>query len=106
MNKIDKSKRFKRPVLPLNEVPALKGKQVEFDSLAEMLAVRSREIPDQPYVLYYDEVVTYAQVNERANRIANFLKENGVAKGDFVSTMVLNSPEVYYSMFGTQKLGA
>ncbi len=106
MQKIDKSKRIKRPITPLNEVPALKGRQFEFESLAEMLLARSKEIPEQPYVFYYDEVITYRQMNERANRVANFLKEKGVKKGDFVSTMVLNSPEVYYSMFGTQKVGA
>ena len=104
--KIDKSKRINRPVTPLTEVPAMKGKRVDFDSIAEILVSRSREIPDVPYVLYYDEVVTYAQMNERANQVANFLKAKGVAKGDFVSIMVLNSPEVYYSMFGTQKIGA
>lgn len=106
MFKIDKSKRIRRPVLPLNDVPALKGKRVDFDSIAEILVVRSREIPDMPYVLYYDEVVTYAQINERANRVANYLKGKGITRGDIVSTMVLNSPEVYYAMFGTQKLGA
>ena len=103
---IDKSKRLIRPTVPLTDVITLKGKQIEFDSMAEMLVVRSREIPDAVYVLYYDEVVTYAQVNERANRVAHYLKAQGVGTGDIVSVMVLNSPEIHYTMFGAQKLGA
>ncbi len=103
---IDKSKRYVRKTCPLTEVPTLKGKQPAFDSIAEMLAVRAREIPDTVHVLYDDEAITYAQINERANRVANYLKEKGVTKGDVVSVMVLNSPEIYYTMFGAQKLGA
>jgi long-chain acyl-CoA synthetase len=103
---LDKSKRFVRPDVSLSEVETLKSKKIEFESVAEMLTVRAQEIPEAVQVLYYDEVVTYAQVNERANRVANYLKEKGVVKGDTVSVMVLNSPEIYYTMFGAQKLGA
>jgi long-chain acyl-CoA synthetase len=98
--------RLPYPVLQLEDLPYLKGKKLQFDSIAEMFQTRAQEIPDTNYVLFYDQAVTYAQVNQRANRVANFLKEKGVKKGDVVSVMVLNSPEVYYSMFGIQKLGA
>jgi hypothetical protein len=69
---IDKSRRFTRPRVALEELATLKGKQLEFNSLAEMQTIRSREIPDAVHVLYYDEVITYGQTNERANKIANY----------------------------------
>ena len=103
---LDKSERFVRPVVSLSDVETLKGKRLEFESIAQMLTVRAQEIPDAVQAQYYDEVITYAQVNERANRVANYLKGKGVVKGDTVSVMVLNSPEIYYAMFGVQKLGA
>jgi len=103
---IDKCKRIVRELVPLEQVPMLQGKAIHFQSIAEMVATRAREIPGTPMVYYYDEVITYAQVNQRANRVAHFLKANRVAKGDIVSTMVLNAPEIYYTMFGAQKLGA
>ncbi len=103
---IDKSKRYVRPVLALEEAETLKGKQLNFDSVAEMFATRASEIPDAVHVLYYDETITYAQTNERANRVANYLKQKGIKKGDIVSVMILNSPEIFYTMFGAQKLGA
>ncbi len=92
--------------IPVEQLDFLKGKKTDFESVAEMVVTRAREIPDKPYVYFYDEVVTYRQVNARANKVANFLKENGVGKGDVVSLLIMNSPEVYYVMFGIQKLGA
>ncbi|RJQ65325.1 MAG: long-chain fatty acid--CoA ligase [Desulfobacteraceae bacterium] len=103
---VDKSKRYVRSLIPLEELETLQGKQLEFQSMADMLVKRAAEIPDTPLVLYYDEVVTYAQCNARANRVANFLKSQDVRKGDMVSVMILNAPEIYYTLFGTQKLGA
>ena len=106
MEKIDKSKRLYQTFWAMQDQEALKGKQIYFDSVAEMLLVRSREFPDRVHVYYYDEVVTYAQTNERSNKVANYLKAKGVQKGDIVSIMILNSPDVHYTMFGAQKLGA
>jgi long-chain acyl-CoA synthetase len=103
---IDKSKRYQRPLVPLEALEPLKGKRIEFESIAEMVRCRAEEIPHERLVLYYDEVVTYAQTNDRANSVAHYLKEKGVGKGDIVSVMILNSPEIYYTMFGVQKLGA
>ncbi|NOX32481.1 MAG: long-chain-fatty-acid--CoA ligase [Deltaproteobacteria bacterium] len=94
------------PVSQLEDVIALKNKRLEFDSIAQMFTVRAREIPKRTHVLYYDQKITYAQTNERANKIANYLKEKGIKKGDVVSLMISNSPEIYYVMFGTQKIGA
>jgi len=102
----EKSKRIDMPVNRLADVPALKGKRLEFDSMAEMFTVRAGEIPEKKHVLYYGQEITYRQTNARANRVANYLKEKGVKKGDVVSIMIPNSPEIYYAMFGAQKLGA
>ncbi len=103
---VDRSQRIRRETLPLEELEILKGKQIQFKSVAQMISQRAREIPDTPMVLYYDQVISYAAANDRANQVAHFLKEKGVVKGDIVSAMILNSPEVYYAMFGAQKLGA
>jgi len=92
--------------VPLDQLAFLKGKRTDFESVAEMIVARASEIPDKPYVLFYDDVITYAETNERANKVANYLKAKGIKKGDVVSLLVMNSPEVYYIMFGIQKLGA
>lgn len=94
------------PIVQLETRPYLKGRQLEFESVAQMLTVRSNETPDALHVCYYDQRLTYKDTNDRANKVANFLKAKGVKKGDVVSVMVLNAPEIYYAMWGAQKLGA
>jgi long-chain acyl-CoA synthetase len=100
------SKRTAFETVSLDQLKYMKGKKTEFESLAEMIVARAREIPDKTHILFYDQAVTYRQTNERANRVANYLKSRGVKKGDIVSLLVLNSPEVFYIMFGIQKIGA
>ncbi|HWQ74695.1 MAG TPA: long-chain-fatty-acid--CoA ligase [Syntrophomonas sp.] len=92
--------------ISLNDLSFLKGRQLDFNSIAEMFVTRVKENPNATHTYFYDQIITYAQTNDRANQVANYLKEKGVKKGDVVSVMVLNSPEVYYTMFGTQKIGA
>lgn len=103
----DMSKRLGRTLPVLNELPVFKGRNLKYDfeTMAELFLTRSKELADQEFVRYYDQSYTYAEVNNRANKVANYLKSKGVKKGDVVSSMVLNSPEVYYNMFGSNKLG-
>ncbi|NPA68878.1 MAG: AMP-binding protein, partial [Chlorobi bacterium] len=105
-NLSDKNMKYVMPSVPLKELPFLKNRRTEFESVAEMFLTRVNENPDKPYVLFYDDVITYRQVNLRANKVAHYLKEKRVKKGDVVSILIMNSPEVYYAMFGIQKLGA
>ena len=93
------------PVLQ-DELPLLKGRRTTFESVAEMITERAHEVPDRTLVHFYDQTITYAQINAQANRVANFLKDRGVGRGDVVSLLISNSPEVYTVMFGIQKLGA
>ncbi len=90
----------------LDALPFLKGLRTSFSSLAEMIATRAEEIPERVHVVYYEQSRTYAQTNSNANRVANYLNEQGVRKGDVVSLMIMNSPQIYDAMFGAQKLGA
>jgi len=52
------------------------------------------------------EPVTYAELAERAGRIASGLRELGVGRGDRVAIMMANRPEFLYAWFGILKLGA
>ena len=103
---IDQNRRYARTYVPLEQIATLQGRKIEFNSIAEMFLTRVRETPDRTLIYYYDEVISYAEVNDRANAVARYLTEKGVKKGDIVSVMILNSPEIYYTMFGAQKLGA
>ena len=49
---------------------------------------------------------TYAQLDARANRIANVLRQKGVRKGDRVALLLMNGVEYIEAYFGAAKIGA
>src|SRR5690625_3837157 len=61
--------------------------------------------------LYYsdanrDEKYTYAQMKALSNKAGNVMKEIGVTKGDRVFIFMPRSPELYFALLGTLKIGA
>jgi crotonobetaine/carnitine-CoA ligase len=56
-------------------------------------------------VITEHEPITYAQLDERVNRVGNALEALGVTKGDKVCVMLPNIPEFLYAWWGNAKLG-
>ncbi|MDR1042295.1 MAG: AMP-binding protein, partial [Clostridiales Family XIII bacterium] len=61
---------------------------------------------DKPAILFKDERVTYAQLDDKVVAFANLLKSKGVSKGDKVILNTINSPEFVYIYFGTVRNAA
>ncbi|MEO6798058.1 MAG: benzoate-CoA ligase family protein [Candidatus Dormibacter sp.] len=57
-------------------------------------------------ILCGDETVTYAQVKERSDRVANGLRALGVRREERIMLLLLDGPAFVYSFFGALKLGA
>src|SRR5256712_8807003 len=57
-------------------------------------------------ILYGDESITYGQVAEQSNRVANGLRSLGVRREERVLLLLLDTPAFVYSFFGAQKIGA
>ena len=74
-----------------------------FSLLVEGNAAR---IPNAIALICEEEVVTWKELNERANRIANKLKSAGISKGDCVSLFMQNRIEFVVQAIATGKLGA
>jgi long-chain acyl-CoA synthetase len=62
--------------------------------------------PRNPAVREGNSVTTYAQLNERANRIATGLMKMGVASGEHIGLCDLNSADWIAFYFGVLKAGA
>ena len=62
--------------------------------------------PDGPALLCGDTVWSYAQVNERANRIAHYLLAQGLGKGDCVAIILENRPQLLITVLALAKIGA
>ena len=61
---------------------------------------------DSTAVLYGDQAISYAQVSERSNRVANGLRALGVRREERVLLLLLDTPAFVYSFFAAQKIAA
>ena len=76
-------------------------------SLGIVLEERAKKNKDKVFLQFEDEKITYEEMNERANRVANgFFDLLGIKKGDRVAVMMANCPEWLYVWFGMMKMGA
>ena len=82
-----------------------KGDLAEEMSWAELLEERSSQVPEKDFLLYKNEKFTYRQMDQNANRIANFFLKIGAGKGKGVGIMMNNSPRYLDVFFGAQKIG-
>ncbi|MDX6373934.1 MAG: fatty-acyl-CoA synthase, partial [Nocardioidaceae bacterium] len=69
-------------------------------------ARRARSTPDKAALVQAGRVTTYAELDSRSTLLALGLRERGVAAGDRVAFLGLNSVELVETMFATAKLGA
>ncbi|MEK0535956.1 acyl-CoA synthetase [Mycobacterium ulcerans] len=63
-------------------------------------------VPDRVALICGDEQLTYAQLEEKANRLAHHLIDQGVRKGDKVGLYCRNRIEIVIAMLGIIKAGA
>jgi fatty-acyl-CoA synthase len=75
---------------------------------ADLLTNRARLTPDREALLTLPNEVryTYRELNDRANRLANWMKDLGVGKGDRVSILAHNGIEYLDLFYGLAKIGA
>src|ERR1700754_2739317 len=63
-------------------------------------------VPDRVALICGDEQLTYAQLEEKANRLAHYLQERGVKKDDKVGLYCRNRIEIVIAMVGIIRAGA
>jgi len=73
---------------------------------AEFLMIASSVVPDRTAMVCSGNARTFAEMQERVNRLANALQAMGVGKGDKISVMGLNSMEYVEVYYACAKLGA
>ena len=62
--------------------------------------------PDAPAIHYFDETISFAQLDDRASRFATWLAHHGAGQGDRVAVVTQNDPEFAVAQLGTWKRGA
>lgn len=81
------------------------GPPSEIDTLGSALEQKATEFPDEPFLHYRDEQITFGQLDRTVNVVANGLQSRGVGPGDTVCLLLYNSMEYIYLYFALAKLG-
>ena len=77
-------------------------------NVGQFLTKRAYRDPSQEaiYEAASDRRLTYAQLNDRSNQVANALTGLGVGHGDRVGLLLMNGTEFVEAFFGVGKIGA
>jgi len=73
--------------------------------LHELFEAQVQRTPDNTAVVYQDTKLTYAELNERANRLAQKLRHLGVGVETVVGVMMERSLEMVVALLGVMKSG-
>jgi len=74
--------------------------------LGNILEDKARVNKEKVFLYFKDKKITYREINEISNRIANGFLKIGIKKGDHVAVMMANCLECVYTWFGLAKIGA
>ncbi|MFZ5633337.1 MAG: AMP-binding protein [Bacillota bacterium] len=74
--------------------------------LHEYLRGNAKEAPDKVAYIFYDREITWKQLDQYSDSIANFLLSKGTKKGDRVALFMQNCPQYIIAHFAVQKIGA
>ena len=75
-------------------------------NLAINLESAAAQFPDREALVFRDRRITYREMDEEANRVANGLMATGIGQGDHVALVCPNVPEFVSCYFGILKVGA
>jgi fatty-acyl-CoA synthase len=75
-------------------------------NLAHLLTQNVRRFPEQPGIIWRDQVWTWAEIDRSVSALAAGLAARGITKGDRILVHSKNSEELLFSMFAAFRLGA
>ncbi|MEW6732306.1 MAG: amino acid adenylation domain-containing protein [Acidobacteriota bacterium] len=73
--------------------------------LHELFEAQVERTPDAIALIFHDQLVTYQELNARANQLAHYLQKFGVAPEAFVGICVERSIEMIVGLLGVLKAG-
>ncbi|OGB17216.1 MAG: long-chain fatty acid--CoA ligase [Burkholderiales bacterium RIFCSPLOWO2_12_67_14] len=75
-------------------------------SLWHNLAVSALRYPDKPALVFFDQVLSYRQLHDQAERLAAHLRRQGVQDGDRVILLMQNCPQWVVAHFAILRANA
>ncbi|MFL5653388.1 MAG: long-chain-fatty-acid--CoA ligase [Ktedonobacteraceae bacterium] len=77
-----------------------------FANALEMFLETVKTAPEQAAIYYFDQAISYSDLDRQSSALAAALKDRGVAKGDRVALYLQNIPQFLVGMYGAFKAGA
>ncbi len=74
--------------------------------LHDLLSIAARQFPARPSIIYFDQKISYRELDLLSNRFAWALHSLGIQTGDRVAIILPNVPQCVIAFFGTLKAGA
>ncbi|HEX9976307.1 MAG TPA: AMP-binding protein, partial [Dehalococcoidales bacterium] len=71
----------------------------------EFLTITTAICPDKDAIIFEGKRLTFAQLNERVNRLANALLALGIQKGDRVAMIQVNTNQCIEAYFAAARAG-
>ena len=68
--------------------------------LSDSVVVHAETAPERPAILFHDQVITYAELAARVNRLAHALRGRGLERAQRVALLLGNVPQMtigYYA---------
>ncbi|MBW9155186.1 amino acid adenylation domain-containing protein [Clostridium tagluense] len=75
-------------------------------AIHELFEEEVSKAPNNIAIRFENRVLTYKEVNEKANKLAKILRKKGIVKEDVVGIMMEKSPDMVISLLATLKVGA
>ena len=75
-------------------------------NVGQLLANTAARTPEQTAIIFRDQRTSYAELDKRANQVANALMALGIQKGDRVGLYIHNLPLYVEAYYGILKAGA
>ncbi|MBI1227883.1 MAG: amino acid adenylation domain-containing protein [Bacteroidetes bacterium] len=85
-----------------------KGEKIDFwngGNLDEYLEAQVARTPDKLAIVTENQTLSYRELNDRANALANVLAQKGMQLGDFVGISIERSAEMMVGIFAILKAG-
>lgn len=73
--------------------------------LHEYLREHAQSTPEKTALIYYGKKFSYKELDSLSDKLADFLYQRGIGKGDKVALFMQNSPQYVISHFAIQKIG-
>lgn len=92
-------------ILDRRSVASAQIKPRDHYTLADRLEQQAIRHADRAFLIYGDEILSYAEVDARANQMAHTFYANGLRAGDVCAIVMENRPAFFCTWFGLVKLG-